>query len=76
MRGPSRSYPVSRDYKCKTLKFGFSDWIMSPSVDLTFSVSYTFSLQNNIMGSSVIYLSLSEIPIIWTHQRQFGLKLI
>jgi hypothetical protein len=37
---------------------------MSPSVDITFPFSYTFS---------VIYLSLSEIPI-WTHQRQFGLK--
>ncbi len=28
----------------------------------------------NFIGSSVIYLSLSEIPI-WTHQRQFGLNL-
>ncbi len=27
----------------------------------------------NFIGSSVIYLSLSEIPI-WTHQRHFGLK--
>jgi hypothetical protein len=26
----------------------------------------------NIIGFSVIYLSLSKIPI-WTHQRQFGL---
>jgi hypothetical protein len=26
----------------------------------------------NFIGSSVIYLSLSKIPI-WTHQRQFGL---
>ena len=25
------------------------------------------------IGSSVIYLSLSEIPI-WTHQREFGLR--
>jgi len=28
----------------KTLKFGFSYWIMSPSVGLTFQVSYTFCL--------------------------------
>jgi hypothetical protein len=28
----------------------------------------------NFIGSSVIYLSLSEIPI-WTHQRHFGLNL-
>jgi hypothetical protein len=27
----------------------------------------------NFIGSSVIYLSLSEIPI-WSHQRQFGIK--
>ncbi len=27
----------------------------------------------NFIGSSVVYLSLSEIPI-WTHQRQFGLN--
>jgi hypothetical protein len=27
----------------------------------------------NFIGSSVIYLSLRELPI-WTHQRQFGLK--
>ncbi len=96
------SYPVSSAYKCKILKFGFSYWIMSPTVGLTFPVSYTFFIQNNIMaefqwkvwkhklfytkclwisnffliftfiGSSVIYLSLSKIPI-WTHQRQFGL---
>ncbi len=34
-------------------------------VDLLFFQIFTF------IGSSVIYLSLSEIPI-WTHQRQFG----
>jgi hypothetical protein len=35
-------------------------------------VSYFFQIFNFI-GSSVIFLSLSEIPI-WTDQRQFGLK--
>jgi hypothetical protein len=42
-------YSVSRAYKCKILKFGFSYKIMSPSVGLTFPVSYTFCL-NNIMS--------------------------
>jgi hypothetical protein len=93
---------VSMAYKYKILKFGFSDWIMSPSVGLTFPVSYTFCCYNNIMaefqwkvwkdklfyeeclwisffqifnfsGFSVIYLSLTEIPI-WTHQRQYGMR--
>ncbi len=32
-----------------------------------------FSQIFNFIGSSVIYLSLSEIPI-WTHQSQFGLS--
>jgi hypothetical protein len=35
-------------------------------------ISYFFQIFNFI-GSSVIYLSMSEIPI-WTHQRQFGLN--
>ncbi len=43
------SYLVSRAYKCKILKFGFSYWIMSPLVGLTLPVSYTFCLLNNIM---------------------------
>jgi hypothetical protein len=37
------SYPVSRAYKCKILKFGFSYWIMSPSVGLTFPVPSHFA---------------------------------
>jgi hypothetical protein len=37
-------------------------------------ISYFFQIFTFI-GSSVIYLSLSEIPI-WTHQRQFGLRRI
>jgi hypothetical protein len=41
------SYPVSRTYKCKILKFGFSYWIMSPSVGLTFPVSYTTMLMSS-----------------------------
>ncbi len=44
------SYPLSRAYKCKILKFGFSYCIMSPSVGLTFPVLYTFCLLNNIMA--------------------------
>ncbi len=39
---------------------------MSPFAGLIFQI-FTF------IGSSVICLSLSEIPI-WTHQREFGLK--
>jgi hypothetical protein len=35
-------------------------------------ISYFFQIFN-FTGSSVIYLSLSEIPK-WTHQRQFGLS--
>ncbi len=35
-------------------------------------ISYFFQIFYFI-GSSVIYLSLSKIPI-WTHQRQFGLR--
>ncbi len=35
-------------------------------------ISYFFQIFNFI-GSSVIFLSRSEIPI-WTHQRQFGLR--
>jgi hypothetical protein len=35
-------------------------------------ISNFFSQIFTFIGSSVIYLSLSEIPI-WTHQRQFGL---
>ncbi len=50
IEGPYRfSYPESRAYKCQILwKFGSSHWIMSPSVGLTFPVSYTFYLQNNL----------------------------
>jgi hypothetical protein len=45
MRGLSGSHiQVSRAYQCKILKFGFSFWIMSPSVGLTFQVSNTFCL--------------------------------
>jgi hypothetical protein len=31
-------------------KFGFSHWMKSPSVGLTFPVSYTLCLYNNIMA--------------------------
>ncbi len=42
--GPQRfSYPVSRAYKCKILKFGFSYWIMVPSVGLTFQFPTHFA---------------------------------
>ncbi len=37
-------------------------------------ISYFFQMFN-FSGSSVIYLSLREIPI-WTHQRQFGLRFL
>jgi hypothetical protein len=37
-------YPVSRAYKCKILKFGFSHWMKSPSVGFPFPVCYTFGL--------------------------------
>jgi hypothetical protein len=56
----------------------FNVWISMKSMKRLLFYSKCFYISFfqifNFLGSSVIFLSLSEIPI-WTHQRQFGLIL-